>query len=148
MRYLIQKEGTNMGFGTVLKELLAQKNMSIKELSEIAGIPLNTLYSITKRDSTNIRPETLEKIANALGTPSDQIVKSLQESIFKTQQELEDLQYRLYKAEELRQRQSKLRHQLATCLQQLTNYEFTNDEIDIIISTAVLLKDSSFSADN
>lgn len=50
-----------MGFGAVLKDILAEKKMSIKELSHITGIPLNTLYSITKRDTVNIRPDTLQK---------------------------------------------------------------------------------------
>lgn len=55
-----------MGVGKNIKRILAEKEMSIKELHEISGISLNTLYSITKRDSTSINPEILANIATAL----------------------------------------------------------------------------------
>ncbi len=56
-----------MGFGNRLKDLLNQKGLSIKELSEITGISINTLYSITKRDTRIPSDYILEKIANAFG---------------------------------------------------------------------------------
>ena len=56
-----------MGTGENLKRILSKKGMTIKGLSEISGVPLNTLYSITKRDSKNTRSATLQKIADALG---------------------------------------------------------------------------------
>ena len=40
-----------MGLGLKLKELLKERNMTIKELSALSGVSLNTLYSITKRDN-------------------------------------------------------------------------------------------------
>lgn len=55
-----------MGFGIKLKQLLKEKNMTIKELSAITGISKNTLYSITKRDTRLPSEETLLKIAEAL----------------------------------------------------------------------------------
>lgn len=55
-----------MGFGSKLKNILSRKGLTIKELSEITGISLNTLYSITKRDTRLPSDEILEKIANAL----------------------------------------------------------------------------------
>ncbi len=58
-----------MGMGQVLKQLLNDQNMTIKELSEITGISKNTLYAITKRDSLHVRAETIEKISKALGVP-------------------------------------------------------------------------------
>lgn len=130
-----------MGFGTILKDILADKNMSIKELSEATGIPLNTLYSITKRDTINVRPETLEKISQALDIPTDELITKLRYSIEKTQQELANLQYRLHEAEKIRQHEMALRERLSRCLSELTNYKFTDEEIGIIISTAILLKE-------
>ncbi|MDL2294065.1 helix-turn-helix domain-containing protein [Ruminococcaceae bacterium OttesenSCG-928-D13] len=56
-----------MGVGSNIKAVLKEKNMSIKELSKITGISLNTLYSITKRDSTRVDTEILVKIKDALG---------------------------------------------------------------------------------
>lgn len=130
-----------MGFGVVLKKLLSEKNMSIKELSEITGIPLNTLYSITKRDTMNVRQETLEKIANALSIPTAQLVQQLRLEVAQAQKDLETLQYRLHEAEKIRQHEIECRKRLAQCLKELTHYDFSDDEIGIIISTAILLKE-------
>lgn len=55
-----------MGIGTNLKKILSDKNMTIKELSEKSGVSLNTLYSITKRDSNMSRYDIIEKIALTL----------------------------------------------------------------------------------
>ena len=55
-----------MAVGTNLKKILKDKKMTIKELSKLSGVKLGTLYDITKRDSFNVRPETLEKIAKTL----------------------------------------------------------------------------------
>ncbi len=55
-----------MGIGVNLKRILAEKRMTIKELSERSGIPINTLYSITKRDSESVNSSILTKIAKEL----------------------------------------------------------------------------------
>lgn len=58
-----------MGVGIQLKKILRQRKMTIKQLSELADIPLNTLYSITKRDSERVDEIILQDIANALEIP-------------------------------------------------------------------------------
>ena len=55
-----------MGLGLKLKELLKERNMTIKELSALSGVSLNTLYSITKRDNNLARYDIIEKLAGAL----------------------------------------------------------------------------------
>ena len=55
-----------MGLGVNLKRILKDKNMTIKELSEKSGVSLNTLYSITKRDSSMSRYDIVNKIASTL----------------------------------------------------------------------------------
>ncbi len=55
-----------MGIGIKIKNILEQKGMTIKELSEKTGISINTLYGITKRDSKNVSQDTIKKIAQAL----------------------------------------------------------------------------------
>lgn len=55
-----------MGIGKNLKRILTEQNMTIKDLSAASGISLNTLYSITKRDSVHVDQETLDKIASVL----------------------------------------------------------------------------------
>lgn len=55
-----------MGFGINLKRILKEKGLTIKELAEISGVSINTLYSITKRDTEIPTPEIIDKIVNAL----------------------------------------------------------------------------------
>ena len=55
-----------MGIGSRLKTLLKERNMTIKELSELSDVSLNTLYSITKRDNGSARYDIVEKLASAL----------------------------------------------------------------------------------
>ncbi len=56
-----------MGVGKRLKAILRDKKMTIKELAETSGIPLNTLYSITKRDSERVDQLILQRITDTLG---------------------------------------------------------------------------------
>ncbi len=63
-----------MGMGQTLKRILHDKNMTIKQLSEVTGISINTLYSITKRDTVNVRTEIIEKIAKALDVPVEKLL--------------------------------------------------------------------------
>lgn len=131
-----------MGFGAILKNILADKNMSIKELSQMTGIPLNTLYSITKRDTVNVRQETLEKISHALNIPTEEFIDALHKDIQIKQNELAHLEKRLAEAQHQRRRDMELRRQLSDALSQLTHYNFDSNEIDTIIATAILLKQS------
>ena len=55
-----------MGVGLRLKTILRERKMTIKQLAEETGIPLNTLYSITKRDSERVDPVIIQKIAETL----------------------------------------------------------------------------------
>ena len=55
-----------MGVGKNIKRILAEKKMTIKELHQASGIPLNTLYSITKRDSDGVSSSVLTSIAKVL----------------------------------------------------------------------------------
>lgn len=63
-----------MGIGTNIKRLLAIRKMTIKELSEKTDIPVNTLYSITRRDSGSTRVEYLNRISSALGVGIEELV--------------------------------------------------------------------------
>lgn len=56
-----------MGVGLRIKIALREKKMTIKELSALSGVSLNTLYSITKRDSENIDNVILGLISSSLG---------------------------------------------------------------------------------
>lgn len=55
-----------LGIGSNIKKLLAERKMKITELSEKSGVKINTLYSITKRDSVNVNSDVLTAIATAL----------------------------------------------------------------------------------
>ena len=55
------------GYGTSIKKLLLARGMTIKELAEISGVSVYTLYTITKNDNKRLNSETLLKISSALG---------------------------------------------------------------------------------
>ncbi len=65
-----------MGYGTRIKALLKEKKISIKEVSKQTGISLNTLYSITKRDSDKVDIGILIKIASFLEIDITELVDS------------------------------------------------------------------------
>lgn len=62
--------GDCVGIGKRIKLALHEEGLTIKTLSEQSGISINTLYSITKRDSARIDSITLDKIAEALDLPA------------------------------------------------------------------------------
>lgn len=63
-----------MGYGKNLKDILDDKEMTVKELAKKAGIAPTTLYSIIQRD-TAIRFDTALKISNILNIPINSICK-------------------------------------------------------------------------
>ena len=63
-----------MGIGTRLKQIIKEKNMTIKQLAEITGIPVNTLYSIIKRDSDHVKTSTIKALADALGVSISELI--------------------------------------------------------------------------
>lgn len=58
-----------MGIGLRLKQLLRDRRLTIKQLAEDTGIPLNTLYSITKRDPKRADQVIINRIADVLEVP-------------------------------------------------------------------------------
>ena len=63
-----------MGVGIRLKNILDEKNITLKDLSLISGVSLNTLYGITKRDNDTIKSDILTKIAGSLNVPPQYIL--------------------------------------------------------------------------
>lgn len=63
-----------MGVGLNIKQILRDRGMTIKELSIKAGVSLNTLYSITKRDSARVDSVILQRIADVLGVSVDNLL--------------------------------------------------------------------------
>ncbi len=57
--------------GSTLREVLDEKKISVSELSRLAGVPAQTLYSIIKRDSMKISFELLLHLCQALQVPID-----------------------------------------------------------------------------
>lgn len=58
-----------MGVGMRIKSILRDRKQTIKQLAEQANVPVNTLYSITKRDSERVDDIILNRIADALDVP-------------------------------------------------------------------------------
>lgn len=55
--------------GSTLRNILEEKKISVSELSRLAGVPAQTLYSIIKRDSMKISFELLLHLCQVLQEP-------------------------------------------------------------------------------
>ena len=60
--------GMDMDFGDRLKQLMAEKKMSVTRLAELSGVNRNTLYSYIRRNTKKPDPSVLAKIAPVLET--------------------------------------------------------------------------------
>lgn len=63
-----------MGIGNRLKKTIKEHHLTIKQLAEITNIPVNTLYSIVKRDSVHVRAETVQILADALSVSPSYLI--------------------------------------------------------------------------
>ena len=79
-----------MGIGLRIKSILHDRKMTIKQLSEKSGVSINTLYSITKRDSDNVDPVILKKLSTALDISQDELLGRLVISFSDVSIETED----------------------------------------------------------
>jgi len=59
-----------------VKELRAERVMSLRELAETAGVSKDTIWRLESGTSTNAHPSTIRKLAKALGVePSELTAK-------------------------------------------------------------------------
>ena len=129
-----------MGFGTVLKDLLNKKDLTIKELAEKSGLSVNTLYGITKNDNAMVRNETLQKIADALGVSVGDMISLLAQDVERQEQEFYQARRLLEQAQRLEVIQRNCYMQIREALKELTGYSYTDDEIKTVVETAKLMK--------
>lgn len=67
-----------MGIGKNVKALARSRRLSLVELSEKSGVPINTIYTLTREDPRNATMRTLDRLAEALEVD----VRTLQTGIF------------------------------------------------------------------
>lgn len=67
-----------MGIGKNVKALAKDRGISLVELSEKSGVPINTIYTLTHEDPRNATMRTLDRLAEALEVD----VRTLQTGIF------------------------------------------------------------------
>ena len=65
--------------GSILQQLLQERQLSVRELSRLAQVPAQTLYSIIKRDSVKVNPELLQRLSQALQVPVQRFYPALDE---------------------------------------------------------------------
>lgn len=56
-----------MTVGERVKIIAEKQGISLKELAKQANLSYNTVYSITRRGSERVAPDTISRLANALG---------------------------------------------------------------------------------
>ena len=81
-----------MAMGQYLKELLSDNGLTIKELSNISGISLNSLYYITKTDPETLTAEMANQLSEVLNVPAESFLsprnnKALAETLTQKMQE-------------------------------------------------------------
>ena len=64
-----------MTLGEIIKRRMKEKNINVKNLSDMTGIAPTTLYSFFRRKSDTINISALIEIANALDTNVDDLIK-------------------------------------------------------------------------
>lgn len=67
-----------MGIGKNVKALAKDRGLNLIELSKKSGVPLNTIYTLTREDPKNATMRTLDRLAEALEVD----VRTLQTGIF------------------------------------------------------------------
>ena len=67
--------------GSTLKTLLAERRMTVGELSRRVGVPAQTLYSIIRRDNMTIDFDVLLRICGGLGVPFSEVVAECERSL-------------------------------------------------------------------
>lgn len=65
-----------MSFGDNLKIWMDRKGLNAYELSEISNVPVQTIYSMIKRNSKRADVEYIIRIAKALGVTVDELLGS------------------------------------------------------------------------
>lgn len=55
-----------MGIGKNVKALAKDRGLNLIELSKKSGVPLNTIYTLTREDPRNATMRTLDRLAEAL----------------------------------------------------------------------------------
>ena len=76
-----------------IKNILKEKEITIKDLAVLTGISLNTLYGITKRNTKSINPDTLSAISEVLKVPPQYLlgIEGKAKPIW-TKEELEEME--------------------------------------------------------
>mgnify|MGYP004465119079 CR=1 FL=1 len=63
-----------MGVGERIKKILKERDITIKDLSLLSGVSLNTLYGITKRDNETVKNEIIIPISDVLKVPTQYLL--------------------------------------------------------------------------
>lgn len=62
-----------MGIGKNIKTITKNKGITLLELSKKSGVPINTIYTLTREDPDNATIRTINKLATALGIDSNML---------------------------------------------------------------------------
>lgn len=62
-----------MGIGKNIKTITKNKGITLLELSKKSGVPINTIYTLTREDPDNATMRTIDRLAEALGVDSKKL---------------------------------------------------------------------------
>lgn len=66
-----------MALGTKLKNILAERGITVKDFAKQIGVPPTTLYSFIQRDSEDVKLELITKICTGLGIKVTDFLQTL-----------------------------------------------------------------------
>ena len=58
-----------MGIGKNIKSITKDKGITLLELSKKSGVPINTIYTLTREDPKSATLRTIDRLAEALAPP-------------------------------------------------------------------------------
>lgn len=62
-----------MGIGKNIKTITKNKGITLLELSKKSGVPINTIYTLTREDPKSATLRTIDRLAEALGVDSKKL---------------------------------------------------------------------------
>lgn len=62
-----------MGIGKNIKTITKAKGITLLELSKKSGVPINTIYTLTREDPKSATLRTIDRLAEALGVDSKKL---------------------------------------------------------------------------
>lgn len=126
-----------MTVGERVKTLAKKKGISLRKLAKQANLSYNTVYSITRRGSERVAPDTISRLANALGVNVNELTANASIRV-KSAPEMVELQQKVAAGQATEQEKQawleanlkgleRMQHSIEFMLSELEQYDETKE---------------------